>query len=487
LIGETIANYRITSLLAKERGRAIYVAEDVQHDRALAIQVWQPGAPDHARAARQPPNDARVANALEHPNIAQVFEAGISEGAYPYQVMEPLDGETLAGRLRVQACVRVAEAVAIAREAAGALVAAHEAGIVHGQLTPASLFITLDPTAGRGERVKLLDFGTATRTEEEQVDARVDCRALAEILFEMLCGAPPCLVERAGEGPGSDADPLPASPRSINPDIPQPLDDLIARALAPDQGNDPPFATMAELRRALDSLALGPVAMPAPTPSDPPECAEAPAAPSLLSTSAFDVPPVALPPAPAAPLAAAPPGSGLLAWLRALVAPPPRRRARTAASVALVALGVALSILSSRTHATRLADRSSRRAAIRLPPGPAVAMTAPPLTMRVPANQPGAPLPPPFVGPPASPSAQGAGEGPCFISIGSRPWSEVWIDGNSTGHHTPLVRYKVPCGRRTLTLKNPALALAKSVVVTLKPRSRLKKIFRLGGPETARE
>jgi len=326
LVGQTIANYRISSLLARERGRTIYLAEDVQHDRALAIQVWQRSAPEDSRVDPQVPNDARGANPLEHPNIAQVFEAGVSEGAQPYRVMELLDGETLAARLRVQACVRVPEAVAIAREAAGALVAAHEAGIVHGQLTPASLFITLDPTAARGERVKLLDFGAATRTEE--VNPRADCRALGEILFEMLCGTPPFLVECQGEGSRSDAELMPPSPRSINSDIPEQLEELILRALTPDQGNDHPFATMADLRRALDSVAVGPVAMPAATPADPPESAEAPVAPSLLGTSAFDVPPVAPPPAPAPPRAAASSASGLLAWLRALVAPARQRRTR---------------------------------------------------------------------------------------------------------------------------------------------------------------
>ena len=481
MVGQTIANYRITSLLAKERGRTIYLAEDVQHDRPLAIQVWQRPAPEEARAAPPPPNQARGANALEHPNIAQVFEAGISEEAQPYRVMELLDGETLAARLRVQACVRVPEAVAIAREAAGALVAAHEAGIVHGQLTPASLFITLDPTAGRGERVKLLDFGAATRTGETPVDARADCRALGEILFEMLCGAPPFLVECPGEE--ADAD-RPPSPRSINSDIPEPLDELISRALAPDQGS---FSTMADLRRALDSLAGGPVATPAPTPSDSPESAEAPAAPSPLGTSAFDVPPVAPLPVPASPLATAAPAGGLLAWLRALLAPARRHRARTAAGLALVALGISVSILSSRPHATRMADRSPRRAATVLPPGSAVATQAPPLTTAVPSPRREAPAPPPVVGPPATPSPQVAAEEPCSISIGSQPWSEVWIDGNRTGRHTPLVGYKVPCGRHTLTLRNPGLARAKSVIVTVKPHARLKRIFHLAGPDSAKE
>ena len=479
MVGQTIANYRITSLLARERSRAIYAAEDVRQDRALAIQVWQRDLPEDPRAAPHLDSEARAA--LGHPNIAQVLEEGISEEAQPYRVMELLDGETLAARLRVQACVRVPEAVAIAREVAGALAAAHEAGIVHGQLTTASLFITLDPSAGRGERVKLLDFGAGSGPEGQQLAARADCRALGEILFEMLCGAPPFLVECAEEG--SNADRAPPSPRSINPDIPQPLEDLIVAALAPGEGSGHPFASMADLRRALDSLALGPATVPAPTPSGAPEPEEAAMARPSLGTSAFDVPPMALPPAPATPLAAASPMSRLLAWLGELVAP--GRRARMAASMALVALVVVLSILAGRTGAPRRAGRTPLPAAARFPASAEPAMTPiPPAATEALGPWSDSPAPPPAPDQSASPPAPAAPERACIISIGSQPWSEVWIDGKSTGRHTPLMGYRVPCGRHTLTLKNAELAVAKSTVVTLNPRSRLKRIFRFAEPET---
>src|SRR6185436_9816916 len=360
------------------------------------------------------------------PNIAQVFEAGISEGAQPYRVMELLDGETLAARLRVQACVRVPEAVAIAREVAGALAAAHEAGIVHGQLTTASLFITLDPTAGRGERVKLLGFGAGTGPEGKHLGVRADCRALGELLFEMLCGAPPFLVECAEEGPGSNAVPEPPSPRSVNPDIPQPVEDLILAALASGEGDQYPFASMADLRRALDSLALGP-ATPAPAPTGAPECEEAPAVVATLGTSAFDVPPMALPPAPEAAPAVASSMSRLLAWLRELIAAGRQRRARAAASAALVALVVVLSILAGRTGAPSRAGRTPAPAAVLVPANVELPTTpAPSVTTKAPDPRPDPPAPPPAPGLPAAPPALGAAEPGCLISVGSQPWSEVW-------------------------------------------------------------
>jgi len=224
---------------------------------------------------------------------------------------------------------------------------------------------------------------------------------------------------------------------------------------------------MAGLRQALESLALGP-----PAPSAPLENGEQAVSPTL-GTSAFDVPPVALPMAPAAPVAAAP----SVSWLRALAALLGRQPARMAAGVALVGLVVALSILASRGHSSRPAGRTPPRAAAALPPP-------------VPVAPPVQPDPPPAPIAPAQAAAspeESAPERDCRISIGSRPWSEVWIDGRSTGRHTPLLNYKIACGRRTLTLKNAELALARSVVVTLKPRSRLRKVIRLGGPNAVQE
>jgi serine/threonine protein kinase len=466
LVGQTIANCRITTALARERGRAIYAAEDARHDRTLTIEVWQSDPSRDARMVPGLPDDVRAANALGHPNIAQVLEAGTSEDGQPYRVTELLDGETLAARLRVQACVRAPEAVAIAREVAGALAAAHEQGIVHGHLTAASVFITLDPSAARGERVKLLDFGIEPGLEGKALDARADVRALGELLFEMLCGTPPFLDECADEG-------LP-QPRSLNPDVPEPLEELILAVLTPGEGKDR-FTTMAALRRALDSLAPGSAASPI-CPAESEETAR----PSL-GTSAFDVPPVVPTPAPVAPVAVASATSRLLAWLRGLAAP--GRRARAAAGLAVVALVFLVPIFAGRTGNSRPANRTPPAA--RLPVASGVAMMPAPLAPTKALDPgPASPESPPATDAFAGPPAQAPGERACSISIGSQPWSDVWIDGKSIGRHTPLVRYKIPCGRHTLTLKSAELAAAKSAVITLNPGRRLKRLFRFAEPET---
>jgi hypothetical protein len=65
------------------------------------------------------------------------------------------------------------------------------------------------------------------------------------------------------------------------------------------------------------------------------------------------------------------------------------------------------------------------------------------------------------------------------VTIGSKPWSEVWIDGRNTGKLTPLVDHRVPCGRRKITLKNPDLQIEKTETVTVRSGEKFKKIFQL--------
>ena len=65
------------------------------------------------------------------------------------------------------------------------------------------------------------------------------------------------------------------------------------------------------------------------------------------------------------------------------------------------------------------------------------------------------------------------------MTIGSRPWAEVWVDGRNTGKLTPLVGHKVPCGRRRIRLWNPELNLEKTESVILRAGEQFKKIFQL--------
>jgi hypothetical protein len=71
----------------------------------------------------------------------------------------------------------------------------------------------------------------------------------------------------------------------------------------------------------------------------------------------------------------------------------------------------------------------------------------------------------------------------CSVTLESRPWAQVWIDGRNTGQRTPLRDHAVPCGRHTITLKNPELQVELSQRVTLRPGQPHKRMLQLAPTE----
>jgi serine/threonine-protein kinase len=102
--------------------------------------------------------EARAVAALNHPNVAALYDVGIAAGGFAYLVLEYVDGSTLADRIE-QGPISIAETLTIARQIAEALEAAHEQGIIHRDLKPANVKVRDDGT------VKVLDFGLAKLTD----------------------------------------------------------------------------------------------------------------------------------------------------------------------------------------------------------------------------------------------------------------------------------------------------------------------------------
>jgi serine/threonine protein kinase len=219
--GQSVGSYRVSSRLGIGGMGEVWRATDTRLGRDVALKVLPPGLADdperHARFERE----ARALAALNHPNIAMLYDLEHLDGRHVL-VMELVDGEDLAQRL-VRGPIPVDEAIAIARQIAEALEAAHEKGIVHRDLKPANVKV------GADGQVKVLDFGlaksvvatapgsgvglqdsptithaatqaglllgTAGYMAPEQargkpVDGRTDVWALGVVLFEMLTGRP---------------------------------------------------------------------------------------------------------------------------------------------------------------------------------------------------------------------------------------------------------------------------------------------------------
>ncbi|MDC0679562.1 serine/threonine-protein kinase [Sorangium sp. wiwo2] len=248
----------------------VYRALDRHTGKPVAEKVLNA---DHVDAPRFRREAALLAELLD-PRIVRYVDHGETAAGEPYLVMEWLDGEDLASRLRRGPALGVAGSVRLACRAAGALGIAHARGVVHRDVKPGNLFLV----SGRSEEVKVIDFGIALVTTDpqrmtrtgvalgtlgymapEQVRGeralcpRVDVFALGCVLFECLTGRPPfpgdlglsilarILVEQA--------------PRvaAIAPGIPPALDDLVARMLAKDAAERPRDGR--EVAEALAALA----------------------------------------------------------------------------------------------------------------------------------------------------------------------------------------------------------------------------------------
>lgn len=237
--GTRLGPYEILSPLGAGGMGEVYQARDTRLGRDVAVKVLPASFSADADRLRRFEQEARAAGILNHPNITAVYDIGTLEGA-PYVVQELLEGETLrsvlaGGRLSPR------KAIEHALQIAHGLAAAHDKGIVHRDLKPENLFVTNEG------RVKILDFGLAKLTQQEEgsqvtdlptatdgtepgvvlgtlgymspeqvrgksVDARSDIFSFGAVLYEMLSG------KRAFHG-DSAADTMSAILREDPPDV----------------------------------------------------------------------------------------------------------------------------------------------------------------------------------------------------------------------------------------------------------------------------
>ena len=162
-----IGRYRIESRLGAGGMGEVFLAEDLTLGRRVALKVLTPSGRSDDRARRFA-QEARLASALNHPNIAQIFEAGEADGIH-FIAMEYVEGEPLSARVQ-RGPLPPADVIEIAIQTFDALDEAHARGIIHRDLKPANILMT---TRGR---VKVLDFGLATRVGPAIADtvSRVD-------------------------------------------------------------------------------------------------------------------------------------------------------------------------------------------------------------------------------------------------------------------------------------------------------------------------
>src|SRR5215510_11282912 len=192
-VGRNIGPYQVISLLGRGGMGDVFLAEDTRLERKVALKIL-PGAftqsPDRLRRFER---EAKAASALNHPNILTIHEIGESDGAH-YIVSEFVEGETLRDQLR-RGPMSLTAALDVARQVAGALAAAHAAGIVHRDIKPENVMARPDGF------VKVLDFGLAKLTEMRIADGR-SRNAGAHFTGQSAIRNPQSAFDRAGFGDG---------------------------------------------------------------------------------------------------------------------------------------------------------------------------------------------------------------------------------------------------------------------------------------------
>jgi serine/threonine protein kinase/tetratricopeptide (TPR) repeat protein len=281
LSGETVSHYQIGDQLGAGGMGEVYRARDTRLGREVALKFLRRGHDDPTERARLL-REARAASSLRSSNIAAIYDLGEHE-TRPFIVMELVEGEPLSVRVG-RGPLGIAEAVAIAAQAADALDEAHQHGIIHRDIKSANLMV--DP---RG-RVKLLDFGLARIVEQqaledltrtgvletvagavmgtfaymspEQVrgrplDARTDLFSLGVVLYEMITGRLPFDGATVTEVADRILNHEPPALARFNYDVPQALEGIVLKALEKDaqfryQSARELFIDLHHLSRVLD-------------------------------------------------------------------------------------------------------------------------------------------------------------------------------------------------------------------------------------------
>lgn len=343
LLGTKIGRFRITQTLGRGAMGAVMLAEDVTLKRPVAFKLL-PAIVDDPRQRvwlEQFIREARAAAILVHPAIVQIFEVG-KAGDFLYIAMEVLDGGNLDQKVRQDGPLDFPKACEYCAQVAEGLAYAHEKGIVHRDIKPANLMLT-----GRNH-CKLADFGVATIDDPDdrfklpwkgvgtphymapeaargQSSPRSDIFSLTAVLWFLLTGKPPFALKTHEDVVRVHTEiPLPDL-KSLRPDVPDSLVQLIDKGLAYDPADR--FATADEMARELKIQSI-PVARARPVRSATPAAPESEAPPPVRPESPIQVETPAAPMDDLAALASATadatvPGAPLAASSVSMSPPPP--------------------------------------------------------------------------------------------------------------------------------------------------------------------
>ena len=267
-LSETLSyRYAVEREIGRGGMATVYLARDTGDGRAVAVKVMHEALVATVGADRFL-REMELAATLVHPRIVPLVDSGTA-GRLLYYVMPYVEGETLYERLEQERRLPMDDTLRIAGDVASALSYAHGRGVLHRDIKPENVVLAADGAMvldfGLARAIGTADYRRLTQTgiivgtvfymspeqirEDRDLDQRTDIYGLGCILYEMLTGAPPFVGRSLSDIISKILRGSYPSVRSVRPDVPAAVEDVVRRALA--KGVDQRFATADDFAAAL--------------------------------------------------------------------------------------------------------------------------------------------------------------------------------------------------------------------------------------------
>jgi eukaryotic-like serine/threonine-protein kinase len=267
--------YRIIRKLGAGGMANVYLAEDEELGRRVAIKILNDKHANDESFVERFRREAKHAAGLSHPNIVSIYDRGEAEGTY-YIAMEYLEGRSLKELISSRGPAPVATAIEHTRQILAALRVSHRTGVIHRDIKPHNVLVD-----GEG-RLKVTDFGIARSGPSQMTEAgsivgtaqylspeqaqgapvgeSSDLYSVGIVLYELLTGEVPFSGESPGEVARKHLSKVPVPPSRLRPELPHDLDLIVMRALAkdPDERYGSADEMDADLARVARGLAVSP-------------------------------------------------------------------------------------------------------------------------------------------------------------------------------------------------------------------------------------
>jgi serine/threonine-protein kinase len=273
--GDLVAGLRIESLIGQGAVGSVYLAEDTQDGARVALKLLSTELTEDKRFRQRFLRESELAATLDHPHIVPTVASGEAEGRL-YLAMEYIEGSDLRELLRREGRLASERALELVEQVAGALDAAHAAGLVHRDVKPGNILVT---NRDEVEHAYVCDFGLARHVSSvssltgdrgfvgtidyvppeqimgSEIDARADVYSLGCVLFECLAGVRPFDRETELSVVFAHLNESPPRLSDFRPELPHAFDDVVATALA--KTPDERYANCGELVEAARAALRG--------------------------------------------------------------------------------------------------------------------------------------------------------------------------------------------------------------------------------------